>query len=344
MAKAPSNNQPSFFKRLLRFGFKIVYVVVAVLLLLEWAYRSQWIDFYNTEFTALNPNIPAATTKKRVLVLGDSYTATPDGYVSKLNALSNEYVFYNSGIPGTTVREAAVIAADRIEAVDPDLIIYQVYVGNDLFDYRHPMNWDSISTLRNVYWKVSDYFLSLRYLNYKVGQLSYLAADGNPDNVEAKIAPTFSPDLYSSRAKLYLKAEPALIENSVMLQNGRADDLREWHEDFSEIVDAAGDRNILVILIPHCSQVNPYYLNKLKAVGATFNADFKTASPQAFDYPFAADIDLEWGNRCHMLDCLPAFAEQDATGKRLFFDNDPHLNDYGHTVLAQLIHKTLQDK
>ena len=71
------------------------------LLLLELVYRYQWIDFYATEYHFLNPDLNLEDERPRVLVMGDSFTASDSNYVDQLRSEFPEMQFVNSAVPGT---------------------------------------------------------------------------------------------------------------------------------------------------------------------------------------------------------------------------------------------------
>src|SRR5690606_32098707 len=107
--------------------------------------------------------------KNCVLIFGDSFTAHPDSYVKYLNS---GYTSINCAIPGTGIRQHALIFSKRIDEYKPKAIIYQFYVGNDLLDLYHPINFSELSFLRNLYWKISEHMLILQYINYKLAFLN----------------------------------------------------------------------------------------------------------------------------------------------------------------------------
>ena len=122
------------FRNLVKKFLYLLYLIVIVVILMEVAYRFQIIDFYRAELNALNPHRNAAktTAKKTLLVFGDSFTVQTNSWLNQLRIDSPHYRIINSAITGTSIVEASYIAPGRIKAFDPDIVIYQVYVGNDL--------------------------------------------------------------------------------------------------------------------------------------------------------------------------------------------------------------------
>ena len=139
--------------------------------LLEWSYRGQWIDYYKSSFHYLN--LDFNKKKPSILVFGDSFTANTKGYLEDVkNQFRDRYNVVNSAIPGTAPRQAYYMAERRITTSDPRLVICQLYLGNDLLDEDLPVNWNTLSFERNVYYSVSSVFRITTFINYKFAQIS----------------------------------------------------------------------------------------------------------------------------------------------------------------------------
>jgi hypothetical protein len=83
--------------------------------------------------------------------MGDSMTAGTQSYLVILRRyLSPPYRVINAGISGGCALEGALTARGRFAGFSPSVFIYQVYVGNDLFETRHPSNWKAVPPLRNA--------------------------------------------------------------------------------------------------------------------------------------------------------------------------------------------------
>lgn len=320
------------------------YLILAVWGLLEIAFRRQWIDFYATELNSLNPDtvLHAPPEKSRILLLGDSFSAQPHSYVDILRDSLAGTDIINAAVPGTGILEAAVIGADKIKRFPPDVLIYQVYPGNDLWDIRKSYDSPHISRIRNMYWRLSDYSLCLRYLNYISGQLkSRLGASVEKQELKQNIP--FSAALYSRREQLLLQAEPTLIEHSILATGERGKDLDVWFDKMDQIIAALPERTqkIVLLVIPHCIQVNDFYRNNLESIGAgPFGPEIQ--QPQ---YPFLVRIQQHYAHqsRVRVYSPLPVFQKNDSTGHRLYFENDPHLNERGHLLLGQAVQAYFRD-
>ncbi len=309
-----------------------VFVVsLSVLCLMEIAYRYQWIDFYKTEFNALNQNMPS-DCQKRILVFGDSFSAQQESYVNLLRETHPETCIYNAAVPGTGIMQTRIIAKSRIEKVHPQMVIYQMYLGNDLIDIHHPINWAKLNPMRNLYWWLSDRFRVVAHLNHKLGQLSHAAASDIDNAHDPKNEASFSVDKYSSRTKLYLKSDSKYLDKSVRAledYDRRIQKLLEGIEYLRSVTPKTCP--LVVLMIPHCTQVNDHYFEQYQSLGAKF--------PDKSSY-MTAEYDLLAQLRSHFSDDditfinpLPSLRKHDLVEKPLYYANDPHLNANGHKVL-----------
>src|SRR4029450_8193428 len=158
--------------------------------------------------------------------MGDSFTASRTSYAGILQDTLQEWRIINAAVSGTGVLQALYMAPKRFAQFHPSLFLYQAYVGNDLFDIRYPTNWRTISLGRNVYWFLANHLRIIGYLNYRLRQAKEtlpprqrhafslagpaVAASATGD-IEA-----FSVEHYDARVKLYVRAEPPLIEDSIL--------------------------------------------------------------------------------------------------------------------------------
>src|SRR6266705_4883245 len=143
------------------------------LLVLEWVYRAQLVDTYRPELRTFNPApVSAPDGKPALLVMGDSFTAGRTSYAGLLQDTLQEWRVINAAVSGTGVLQALYMAQNRFAQFHPAIFLYQVYVGNDLFDVRYPTNWRTISPVRNIYWLLANHLRVLSYLNYRLSHMS----------------------------------------------------------------------------------------------------------------------------------------------------------------------------
>jgi len=156
------------FGKFSKIAIMCLVILISTILLFEICYRFYLIDFYNVENNYFNN--PDIKKKKTILFFGDSFTASNNNYISMLSDSFPESNIINAAVPGIGIRETSIFASTRIKQYKPDIVVFQVYTGNDFTDIKHDLNFNSLSLIRNLYWYFSDKFLGIRYINYKLGQ------------------------------------------------------------------------------------------------------------------------------------------------------------------------------
>lgn len=317
-------------KIVLKFSRLVGYIFIIALLsllLLEWVYRSYSIDFYKKELKALNPKSLNKKSDNTLLVFGDSFSATANSYVNFLKDSLPSTRVINSSISGTSFLQHKLFFLERVEEFKPQHIIIQIYVGNDLIDYNHPVNWKQLSCARNLYWSVSDYFLSLQFMNYRFGQTIV----SNKPQKDPKEDDIFNPNTYNHREKLYFTSNPYILNNSVLAQG------KEKHTLFQLVQDL---RNTLkkttiktsVLIIPHAAQTNKHYLQNMKDIGAKFKHNITGINHFTF-YHFVKS-ELKVLPHVEVVTPISSFIEKK---QPLYYHNDPHLNKTGQLELAKYV-------
>jgi hypothetical protein len=243
----------------------------------------------------------------------------------------------NSSISGTCVREHALLFPSRIKKFPPDLFIYQMYVGNDLLEWRHPIQSPDISRLRKMYWWMADRISVLGYINAKMPQIRQKLYNDLPTTIDRKSLEGFSPEKYSSRSKMHFRAEPDLIDQSVLLNGSRKKDLVEVTKAIQGMIkQLPANCKVLILPIPHCAQIGEPYIERLQQIGAVIS-DQSIAQD---NYPFFTYLEEQLTNkRVQVLNPLPQLRQQDSI-QAVYYNNDPHLNPIGH----QVIRKQIQEK
>jgi len=302
-------------------------------LLFEVCFRWQVIDFYGTEFHFLNQGEDLEANKERVLVMGDSFTASDSNYVEQLRRRFPGKMWINGGVPGTGVIQAQFMLGRRFRQVEPNYLVYQIYLGNDLFDVRNPLAWSELGLARNVYWGLSNRFRSLGYLNYKMGQ--FFAAP--PDTAKMEQL-AFSVDRFNGREKMYLKARPDWLEKQLKGEEEWENDLDSYLSYLEDVLEKGEEEQIptLLLIVPHFAQVNEDLFARFLALGAVGDRattmDPAPAWVRKIDSTAAAfpHVQTQFLLSDFRSDSLP-----------LYFPNDPHLNPHGQSRLADAVARWL---
>lgn len=314
---------------------KICLLVFISACLFEMVYRLYIIDFYKNSFSALNGAENLKNTKADFLIFGDSFSCFPNGYVEQLKKQNPENKILNFSVSGIGIKQINLFAKQKIEKHNPDVVVYQVYVGNDLIDIKNVTNWETLSFQRNIYWKVSDVFLSLRYLNQNFAFLK------QPKNLKSDFTSSFDENKYNFREKLLVKANPYYIENSILITEDFELRYQVWKEELESFLHSvSNNRKVYVVFIPHKVQLNSFYSETMEKIEAKFSN-----CEQVFkvDYPFLekAKTDFKNNKNVTFLNPLSCFREIDKAENRLYFENDEHLNEVGQQVLTNYLSKEI---
>jgi hypothetical protein len=332
-------------KRPLLFGGYILFCLACFVLAFEVIYRYQVIDFYQPELKANNrPEDLKDSNRKTLMAMGDSFSAGDNTWVGFLRAKLPSYRVISAAVSATGVFESLYLAPRRFREFKPQFFIYQVYVGNDLQDIRRPLNWRTMTLPRYTYGYVCSYMglRSLIFANYRLAQLFHNFKYRKVQIRASKSAdPPFDPNTYLLSARIYTRASPFDLEDTVLARGERGRDLTTLIGGIKKLVSYAGRacRNYLVV-IPDAGQVSDFYLDHLKQLGA------RVSNPQELhrdDYPLL--IRLQEGlaeQKIEVLNPLPLFKTYERQGRRLYYRNDPHLKPVGQYLLGEFILERLK--
>lgn len=318
-------------KRIFLFLLYLSAVLLLLLCVLELSYRKYWFDFYAAEDLYLNENINHGDGS-RIVFFGDSYTAGGQ-YISFLRKDSPGKEIINAGIPGTSIREAALIAKNRIGKYRPEDIVIQVYPGNDFTDL-HPLTGAGIPALKVLYLRLSESFRSLAWLNYKMGQFRSKPSH-NPKTDSGFNALTYNP-----RQKELFRADPGYLHDILELKGHQTSVVQEWWAYFDELQsETDADTRIWILVIPHCAQVSREYADRMEQLGGLRPEDHPDPSQTPL---YRCFLDSCKVRNILWIDPLPAFRKADSMGCKVYLENDFHLSPEGDSVLARFLKQTLQ--
>lgn len=323
-------------KKVLRLLYQTVIILIIVFFLFEVSYRFSFIDFYKAEFVSLNDVDTIASNRVDYLVFGDSFSAMTNNYVKYLRSSSNK-TFINSGVQGIGVKQVNTFVNRRVQRYQPKTIIYQLYVGNDLIDVDHLTNYKELPITRNIYWDVSDMFLSSSYVNYRLGHFkSRVRSISKTFNNQR-----FSVNDYNQRSKLYFQSDSAYLYKSVTAGGNFENRYAIWIEELKEFIESIPtDINVFIVFIPHCSQLNSFYFNNMRQLGAKFSDEIEFKKTE-YGFFKKASLDVKQYQNVKLVNPLELLRERDTKEKRLYYLNDPHLNEDGQKVLGIFLEQKL---
>ena len=325
------------FKPLLKWISYGAYLLVATIILLEIVYRNYWFDFYKNELSSEEIKLDPAL--KNILVVGDSFTVHPDNFVNVLQDSLSEFNVIKAGVPGTTITHHRIYFNSLLKKYDPTLVIYQMYTGNDIFEFRHPRSGESLSLARNAYWWLSERILVLSYINKRLKFLSARNQDQPP--FLDRENQSFSPDLYRARDKLLFSIEPNHINNVINMKEGRSTDVLSYFDRTMDMLsDSDRSFSTIFLVIPHCIQVNETYEKRMTALGAD---PIGMTELQGNAYPFIEELkNRTAGKDMIIYDALTDFRKYEEMD--LYFTNDPHLSNPGQKYLGSKLYRFIKNQ
>jgi len=357
MSQGATPTRPRILRRAAKLALVVLLSGVLSSVALEVVYRLAWFDPYRGELREYNvaTDLAGGDERPTVLCMGDSLTAGRRSWPALLRRARPGLRVINAGIPGSCVLQVNLVAERRFGDYRPAVFVYQLNVGNDLLNLRYPVSWSELSVTRNLYWSLSRRLQVPGYLNYKLGQLARTleARDvgvGPPADLPAEPAcefdfARFDPIRYTPRERLYLQAEPRLIENQALLRPARRAEFQRLLAGLRELLAHCrpGACRAFVLVVPHAAQVDEAYQQTMLRLGARIDEPERLlAEPSPFVTALREDLERSGMNHVRLIDALSALRREEREGNRTYFLEDPHLTACGQQALATLLNGELQ--
>lgn len=316
-------------------GVGVLIAVFAVLVIVEAGYRVGGLDPHGAELKAFNPDLVTGSWGgSTLLALGDSFTAGTESWPFALQStLGEEWRVVNSGVGGTTITHARLAAKRRIRQFDPDVVVFQTYVGNDLLDLRHPRNSPEIGLARRVYWWVVDSgAFAPWYLNHRAAGLA-ARRPFDPEVAAEAVSAPFSVDRFSPRDRWLSQVDSANVERQILVNAPSTEAAwRRYEKNLHNLAAQCRESgaDLVILVVPHCIQVASVYRERFAALGASWeDEDLLRRSPT----PFVTRV-REALPSARVVDPLQAMQQAESGGARIYSTNDPHLTAEGAWLLA----------
>ena len=331
-------------------GIMVGSIALAVVLA-EFVYRHQWIEFYKPELRAYNQEADLRGTgaqKSTILIIGDSFGAgARDVYPAMLREALPDFRVINSSMPGTGTIEAKYVAPKRFERFKPEILIYQMYVGNELFDIRQPSNLAQTSFIRWLYWHISNHVRVVEWIGYRLAQsglgglVHTLRVATAPQDTHLRRA---SEETYGPRERAIYAADPTLLDSTLYLLPDRRTDFRTAMENLREVLALCEPSSCraFVLVVPHKVQVSAKWRAHYEAMGATFSDPVALLQE---DYPFYRELrrSLEGAGDVTFVNPLPQLRAGERSGTKLFLPNDEHMTPEGQRLMADMLLEAVLD-
>lgn len=229
------------------------------------------------------------------------------------------------------------------------MVLYQVYIGNDLFDYRYPSAWGKVSFARSLYWTVSRTLRSLSWFNYKLGQVRYgiKYAKAAPEGSAPVYYPevdVFDPERFTLRDRIYAAAEPSYVADSVLLEGRLGQTFAGYLEEMDRLLDRCkpGECRVVVLVIPHFSQLGQESADRGRRIGLE---GLEGSEFFAESYPYFLRLQDHLQRKradVVMINPLEEFRQMEESGSHPYYQNDSHLNPIGQQRLASIVRRHLR--
>jgi hypothetical protein len=189
------------------------------------------------------------------------------------------------------------------------------------------------------------------YLNYRLrqvketltsrqGHVRSLAGTAVAASAAGDIG-TFAVEHYDTRVKLYMRAEPSLIEDSILVQGNRQHDYAIFLESLVQLLTYCKPAvcRAYILVMPHVCQVDAASFTYMHQLGARFTTPAALGLPE---YPFLVRLRehfTAWPN-VHIVNPLSKLREVHAQ-QAVYNANDEHLNAAGQQEIAALLRQQL---
>jgi hypothetical protein len=202
-----------------------------------------------------------------------------------------------------------------------------------------------------VYWSLANHSHVVGYLNYRLRQVketltsrqrhAFTLAGTAVAASAAEDSEAFSVEHYDARVKLYMRAEPSLIEDSVLVQGNRQHDYTIFLEKLAQLLTYCQPEvcRAYMLVMPHVSQVDAAYITYMSQLGARFTTPAALGLPE---YPFLVRLRerfTAWPN-IHIINPLAKLREVHAQ-QAVYYANDEHLSPAGQREIAALLRQQL---
>jgi hypothetical protein len=183
-------------------------------------------------------------------------------------------------------------------------------------------------------------YLGLRSVTFANYRLAQLLSSRNPEEAQYVDRP-FSPDTFPASVRIYTRAAPSDLEDTVLARGERGRDVATLVDSIKKLTSYAGPEcRKYVVVIPDAGQVSEYYLHHLMQLGAKVS---NAQELQRDDYPFFLRLQEGLADQgIKVLNPLPLFKRYEQGGQRLYYDNDTHLRPVGQSILGEFILERLK--
>ena len=274
-------------------------------------------------------SIKSDSSGPTVLLLGDSFIGESEGtYAMRIRGLVDNMggELVNAGVSGMGpehyLRQASIFA----EAVSPDLVLVNYYVGNDLTDtiyFRRTWIRQRILSHLSVF-----YFGHVLRETVGRAQTRFRVARVNLLFDEEEVRSVSSPLLFEAA-----KSIPNFMHDNLLVESPEAQDVWSRNQEVLNGISELArryDAAILIVIIPAHLQVSDQQLETMRKVGFRVDSSLVgTRVPQDLLSEFCGQQKLD------CVDLLPAFLE--SRELKTYLPMDIHWSDEGHRLAFETL-------
>ena len=275
--------------------------------------------------------------RSRVMILGDSFSLD---YEKMYTSYLKEY-FNSRGISVLNLAQNGTGPAEYLAALEkygsvynPDLIIANYYVGNDLTDTMKSNN-PSASWKTQVKKIIGWSYLGAYLLEVK----HHLAIRRGMKQLEERYKERSAQlDLRNIFLMEFSKAHPDHLVDNLLINSKKAQDLWEVNKKIlltMRDIALRLDAEFIIIVFPRSLQIDNSHLEFFRRLGFDTPENLLLSEvPQTLSMNFCRQNDIN----CY--DLLSEF--QKSQGKQYYLLNDDHLNDSGNLFAFELVKRELE--
>lgn len=286
--------------------------------------------------------------KFRILAIGDSFTFGVVPYENnfitlleeKLKTINPNIEILNMGIPATRVREYLSLFVDEGLALNPDLVLINFYVGNDIMDAEEKPKESPLMIVRFIKY-IPAYFKSRKYQP----KFNPNPNSNRPENTYNDEAPSMDNASFEGIQKFYFK----IYLNNPIVNKHLEPSYNSVFKDVATIQKICDTKNIKLVLslLPAEIQVDTNLQKETEPILTETNFRIFDSYPnllKSLDYSHPNKmLKKEFDKRnINYIDLLPVFQEK---GKsfQLYKPKDTHWNIPGNKLAAETIYKYITD-
>jgi lysophospholipase L1-like esterase len=289
-----------------------------------------------------NKEIDTIKTKKRYLLLGDSFAFgmgvnESEAFPQKMGSFFGEkyHNVINAGVIGQTIDDAYMYLKNEGIKLQPDFIIYNFFVGNDVTELRRhewiKNNKDEVVQVKDTILEVNDMNMLQHIQSQEPSSYFLYWMTQKISLIQQKYFEKPSPD-------------PTLTWPVFLADNNSVQDIQineywwRYEEMLKKMQELSVKNNIpfIVSIIPMDVQVSHSYWKKYP--GMPFDEEsFKMKRPQEYMKLLGKRYNIP------VIDPLVSFQQEEEQGNTMYFSDDPHFTPLGHRFMASYIWEFLMN-